>query len=361
MTRTERPLLRATLTTAALVLLGVALLCLGTAGPSGVPLTDLRSIDDWWAAHDPLDAAAGIARQVCLLLLAYLVILCAVRVLSLRRGWSGVARGTTRLLPRVAVVMTTTLLATTTAAGAARSPVHAQPSPSPSTTGTGARMELVTPSVPASTSTTAVPTSTMPATAAAPSSTTAPSTTVSPSTPSSADPPSPTAPLRRPSIVTTTAGPATPPRPPAPTQIVRHDGVDVDVPSRDALAAPSSAATLDPSAALPRTSLPWAGAVSTADEPKTVDAEPAVADDGQHDTDGSDPASSHVPPTYVVRPGDHLWSIAEGVVTGARGGATEAEIAAYWARLIDTNRHLLVDPDEPDLILAGQEFELPAV
>jgi nucleoid-associated protein YgaU len=62
-----------------------------------------------------------------------------------------------------------------------------------------------------------------------------------------------------------------------------------------------------------------------------------------------------------VRPGECFWSIAERVLTDNWGRApTDAEIVPYWRRLIDANRLELVQPDNPDLILPGQVFAVPA-
>jgi nucleoid-associated protein YgaU len=64
--------------------------------------------------------------------------------------------------------------------------------------------------------------------------------------------------------------------------------------------------------------------------------------------------------TWTVQPGDCFWSIAEQVLTQARGrGPTAGEILPYWRRLIDANRHLLGDPKNPDLVFPGQVFTLP--
>lgn len=65
------------------------------------------------------------------------------------------------------------------------------------------------------------------------------------------------------------------------------------------------------------------------------------------------------PVTYVVARGDHLWSIAERAVSLDGSTADDATVALYWRALIDLNRHRLVDPDDPDLILPGQQLELP--
>lgn len=64
----------------------------------------------------------------------------------------------------------------------------------------------------------------------------------------------------------------------------------------------------------------------------------------------------------TVAPGDHLWAIAERHLAAVRGvDVPEAEVAAYWVRLVEANRGRLVDPDDPDLVLPGQRFVLPAL
>ncbi len=64
--------------------------------------------------------------------------------------------------------------------------------------------------------------------------------------------------------------------------------------------------------------------------------------------------------TWTVGPGDHLWSIAEETLLDRWGRpSTDSETTTYWRRLTDHNRDRLVDPDEPDLIYAGQILELP--
>lgn len=63
---------------------------------------------------------------------------------------------------------------------------------------------------------------------------------------------------------------------------------------------------------------------------------------------------------WVVQPGDHLWHIAVSTLATTLGHApSEAETVSYWTQLIETNRSRLVDPNNPDLILPEQIFELP--
>ena len=62
----------------------------------------------------------------------------------------------------------------------------------------------------------------------------------------------------------------------------------------------------------------------------------------------------------VVRPGDHLWGIAQEAVARHLGRpAGEAEVATYWRDLIAANLDRLVDPTNADLILPGQVLRLP--
>ncbi len=66
---------------------------------------------------------------------------------------------------------------------------------------------------------------------------------------------------------------------------------------------------------------------------------------------------------WIVRPGDHFWSIAEETLADAWGrtALSDAEIATYWRELVDANRDRLVEPGNPDLIWPDQEFVLPPV
>ena len=106
------------------------------------------------------------------------------------------------------------------------------------------------------------------------------------------------------------------------------------------------------------TSLPWA-----------EDLVPAEPDDGNEvagTTEEPAAAPADDEPTgraggeWVVRPGDHLWSIAEEVLAERDGTApSDADVRELWVRLIDANRDRLVDPEDPDLIVPGQRLVLP--
>ena len=66
--------------------------------------------------------------------------------------------------------------------------------------------------------------------------------------------------------------------------------------------------------------------------------------------------------SWVAQPGDHLWHIAEETLSDSWGQApNDAEIAIYWATLVETNHDRLVDRSNADLIYPGQEFALRPV
>lgn len=71
------------------------------------------------------------------------------------------------------------------------------------------------------------------------------------------------------------------------------------------------------------------------------------------------PVPEASPDVVVVEPGDSLWSIAqEALVDAGQPDPDDAAVTAYWRRLIDHNRQMLVAPSNPDLIYAGQVVSL---
>jgi hypothetical protein len=56
--------------------------------------------------------------------------------------------------------------------------------------------------------------------------------------------------------------------------------------------------------------------------------------------------------THTVTPGEHLWSIAAARVAGA------SDVAPYWLRVIELNRHRLRSGN-PNLVYPGEILELP--
>jgi hypothetical protein len=142
-----------------------------------------------------------------------------------------------------------------------------------------------------------------------------------------------------------TAPTATMARMPAATATMTPDGADATMIRLDEPAPPSATMTRLPDlgATAPVTASPAAYAPGAPATPRT-------------------PAALDVDLTaWVVEPGDSLWSIAEEVVTPADGTSpAERTVARYWQRLVAANRANLVDPDNPDLLVPGQQLVLPA-
>ena len=92
-----------------------------------------------------------------------------------------------------------------------------------------------------------------------------------------------------------------------------------------------------------------------------IPAEPAPI--GTTDTAPTPQASAQtddLPNLWVMGPGDHLWRVAEVAMTKHLGRpVANHEIDGYWRRLVALNRESLIDPDNPDLVFAGQVIELP--
>ena len=67
---------------------------------------------------------------------------------------------------------------------------------------------------------------------------------------------------------------------------------------------------------------------------------------------------------YEVASGDNLWAIARAHLSKARSGGsgepTNREVADYWVRVVEANRHGLRSGD-PNLIYPGEEITLPPV
>lgn len=76
--------------------------------------------------------------------------------------------------------------------------------------------------------------------------------------------------------------------------------------------------------------------------------------------DGTDAPPDRGPAGWTVRPGDHLWHVAETTLARAWGRPpTDAEVAPYWTAVVEANRSRLIDPANPDLIRPGQVLSLP--
>jgi nucleoid-associated protein YgaU len=66
--------------------------------------------------------------------------------------------------------------------------------------------------------------------------------------------------------------------------------------------------------------------------------------------------------TWIVRPGDHFWSIAQSTISAqTTGGPDDEAVGRYWLRLVEANRDRLPVPGNPDLLYPGTVLELPSV
>ena len=64
--------------------------------------------------------------------------------------------------------------------------------------------------------------------------------------------------------------------------------------------------------------------------------------------------------TWQVTEGEHFWQIAHDTLEDRLDRAPSIpEVDDYWRSLIERNRHRLVDPTNPDLMLPGQVLDLP--
>ena len=100
--------------------------------------------------------------------------------------------------------------------------------------------------------------------------------------------------------------------------------------------------------------------------PTTAELPPLTATMVRTDGSPAPGAGSGVSPlpqpgnTWVVGPGDSFWSIAEDMLSPSGGDPpSERDVGRYWRRLIAANRAGLVDPGNPDLLIPGQELDLP--
>jgi hypothetical protein len=101
----------------------------------------------------------------------------------------------------------------------------------------------------------------------------------------------------------------------------------------------------------------------TAPSPVASDASgPPASGVGEPATSPTRDPGGAVGRTWVVRPGEHLWSIARRVVEDATGQpASEAAIAPYWETLVAANRTRMPVPANPDLLFPGDRLVVPPI
>jgi hypothetical protein len=95
---------------------------------------------------------------------------------------------------------------------------------------------------------------------------------------------------------------------------------------------------------------------------------PPIANPGMATPGTADPGSTVLPAPasfeateIVVRPGDHMWALAEQRLSAVRGRVvSDSEIAPYWLQVVAINLSSIRSGD-PDLIFPGEVLALPAI
>lgn len=132
----------------------------------------------------------------------------------------------------------------------------------------------------------------------------------------------------------------------------------VPVPPPELLVKEPVVRTVEPVAELPPVSLPPPVAVPVPSAASPVRPSAPRSPSLVYEPAAPTPAGR----TWQVQRGDHFWSIAQRVLAEARSRPVAAhEVAPYWRALVADNRSRLADPDNPDLLFAGQVLTVPSV
>lgn len=107
-----------------------------------------------------------------------------------------------------------------------------------------------------------------------------------------------------------------------------------------------------------------AGGDGTAPVMRRLPDDPAQDPPGQPSGEPRPPSPAagprDVPATFTIGRGDHLWRMAAVTLARAWGRPpSDAQIAPYWVRVVEANRHHLADPHNPDLVFPGQVMDVP--
>ncbi len=330
---------------------------IGGFSAASPPLGSSRELRNWFAQRDPLDIAASAARLIAMILLGYLLIVSSLQVVALRNHNHRRNTLATRLAPRFLLFFTAGLMASTSTAFAGTASYTAEPD-RPATP-TAPAMEVLQwqdhsldlAPINATQARTSLPWASNPPQTSAAVSDLESAPEISPTTARPQPPAPPTAVQADPAVVQAGGSSDTPKSSKTaqtPTMSTTQASPTTGNPSqhRDKRApglppAPSTA----PSAAIPPERLTTSPSGQPATEPST-----------QPTTEPSAQPMVH----YTVVSGDNIWTISEQVLimrTGSQPCA--AQIAQYSSKLIELNRSVLILQDNPSLILAGQQFQLP--
>jgi hypothetical protein len=320
-----------------LVALAVGSLYLvGRNGLAPPPLTHPARLPAWWAGKGPVVAVFSAARVALLAAGTYwLVILAAVAVfgtLSPSRLTRAVP-GKPLIGARRAVRLALGASALGSVLAGSSPPVFAS-APTP----TGSAPTLTNLAAPAPAIAPGTPTAPTPAPPVPTAPTTAPPTaTTAPDTPLAAGP----APAARPA-----------PASPAPTP-----GRDLAPSSPTETPAPPISPAQTPGAATETPAAAPTGSTTTTTGTAGAGGAGGSGRSGRSGGSGGSETGS-----WIVRPGDNLWFIAERTLAAAWGRApTDRQVGRYWVSVIAANRSQLPDPSDPSLLFPGDLILLPAV
>jgi hypothetical protein len=128
-------------------------------------------------------------------------------------------------------------------------------------------------------------------------------------------------------------------------------------------AAPVTAApvTAAPVTAAPAAAPPAAAAPTTATDLPSPPTPGSTAAAPAAEPVPGEPAPTPTPATWIVQPGDHLWSIAARTLASANSNnpPDDEAIAAYWWQVVIINRPHLPNPADIDLLYPGDVVILP--
>ena len=110
----------------------------------------------------------------------------------------------------------------------------------------------------------------------------------------------------------------------------------------------------------PVTAIPPNAPQPNAPQPTPPPMPPHVASTAPASAPGDVAPTTTTSGTWVVRPGDHLWSISERTLTAARGAQPAlGQLGPYWWQVVTVNRPTLPDPANIDLLFPGDVVTLP--
>jgi hypothetical protein len=343
-----------------------------TLGTLSVPLGSLDELSVWAETTSPTVMAMSLVRLAALVGAWYLVAATVLLVVADVTGWRALARAVAAVSPAVVRRLATRGASAGLAAGALLggaplpAPVDAHPGvlpPSGLATPLAPVLALraapagaaaVTPPGPLAVPERAPDTATMTRLPGAPDGrdpSAAAATATMDRLPDGGSGPPSTAPAG------TTAPPASPDEAPSDPA---DEAATTGVPTIAATTAPPAAAVTTPPSGAPAGPTPRSPA-GTAAAPTQAVPSSTTRPAGLVLPADTSRSTSEPDDDWVVEFGDSFWSIAEEAVAErtTRRRPTEAEVAAYWRRLVDANRDRLVDARNPDLLLPGQRLVVP--